>query len=247
MRKTSLAIYGILAVLVTGYTSSPSIQSPHHLTASRSLASEILLAHPADFAEPGGDLPAIGKWMLDSHGEIAHWLGMEFNSHRINEPINIIIRVKAADPESANRKLLSAASAAGFENRKGHSTGYSAYLNDGIVPQFDAMPDHAFSDAYYLLSNNHGRIFGPVLWQGSFLYVAAFSRESVHLIDKLLGKSAHMHIYSSFNQARDQFASQMARQGGATIAASVPLDNALPENPTDTTGDHDGQAILLDL
>jgi hypothetical protein len=231
---------------MSAYMGSQISAPPTGYRERRLPAAEAPLVQPQDIAEPQG-LPPIGKWMIDSKGNVAHWLGVPLNNHEISEPINIIIRIHATSADEANQKLLKATSAAGFDNRKGHSDGYSAHLGDQMVSQFSPEPDHAFSDGFYLFANNHGRIFGPVFWPDYYYYSAAFSREDVDLVHKVIDKNAHMHLYASFNQARDAFAQDMAQRGGAKIMGTVPLDNALPDNPTETTGDHDGNAILLEL
>ena len=198
------------------------------------------------------DLPAIGKWMLDSNSNIAHWLNRPYRHRQMNEPINIIIRVKANSPEEAQQKIFKATSDAGFPERKIHSTGYQAYIGDDKVGQISRTTEAAFSDNLAVMNNDHGRIFGPVQFVGKnkiyYIYLGAFSREHAAPIKKAEHPdTTSFHVYSSFNRARDNFADAMEQRADATFKEFVFLDNAIHDDGFQTTGDHDGVAIWLDL
>jgi hypothetical protein len=185
-------------------------------------------------------LPALGKWMIAPDYSPAHWLGALYENKNIQEPINIIIADEIAKTaEEAQSRLLAAATLAGFPVRKGHSSGYFAWINNALYSQFPSTPSHAFSDEPFELNNNHGRIFGPYSEKGRFLFVGALSRERVAPF------SNPRHQYVSFNQARDKFADAFNLKTCFKIVCFVGLDNALISDSSRTTGDHDGQAVLL--
>ncbi len=193
---------------------------------------------PTDIAHPP-DLPAIGKWMIARDGSIAHWLGQVYQGKHLHEPINVIlIDAVAASAQEATARLLAAAAAAGYPVRFGHSAGYRGFIGGDTYAQLPAGRDDAFSNRLFEESNNHGRVFGPHRFGDAFVFVAAFSRESVDLL-RWPG-----HRYASFNQARDDFARDLDARSVFKSVGSVPLSNAV-DNAQVTTGDHDGMAVVL--
>ncbi|MBI4371877.1 MAG: hypothetical protein HY552_06235 [Elusimicrobia bacterium] len=178
--------------------------------------------------------------MLDKDGNVAHWLGWDYAPGRLDEPINVIVRVKADTADEANQKLLKALADAGFSIRLGHTNGYQAYLGTGRYrfPQWPAASGGTFSDGAATGPNNHGRLFGPVRFRGMYYFIGAFSWED-----------GPVHAYKSFKNARDAFARQMQALAGAVRGPDVPLDNAIPpgSSPIETTDDHDGSAALIEL
>ncbi len=190
-------------------------------------------------------LPPIDKFMLTKENDKfipAYWLGTKYKGKTLQEPINIIILDGVSKTElEANNKLLNACKAAGFPQRKGHSSGYFAMIDGVRIGQFEPKESHAFSDAPYELDNDHGRIFGPYLFQGKYFYVAAFSREVVAPLKKV------KHRYSSFNHARDRFSEAMDEKTSFKKVRFVNLDNAIIGSSEFTTGDHDGIAVMLEL
>jgi hypothetical protein len=210
-----------------------------------SFAQRISISPQDSVVIPG--LPPIGKWMIDKNNDVAHWLGYKYNNLQIDEPINIIIRINAENSAEAQQKLLNATHAAGFSEHHHHSSGYKAYIDAQVESQFSTIPDTAFSEGGFFEPNNHGRIFGPLLWGNHYFFLAAFSRENVAPFKKLMNHKTLFHPYASFNQARDRFANQMQNKGHAMISSFIFLGNAIPDDGTQTTGDHDGVAILLDL
>lgn len=192
-----------------------------------------------DTIEPDG-LPIIGKWMYSPSGKIANWLGAIYNGKNLHEPINIIIvDPYSTSPEEAGSHLLSALNKAGFPNRFGHSSGYIAYIDSTWVGQFQLQQRYSFADKVFEETNNHGRIFGPVKHDGKYWFVAAFSQESVNMLDKV------KHRYSSFNAARDALAWALHEKTEYRIKAFLPLENTLLDDPAATSGDHDGIAVFL--
>jgi hypothetical protein len=186
-------------------------------------------------------LPAIGKWMIDRDGTVAHWLGEIYEGKRLHEPVNVILVVaRAQSADEAREVLLAACAAASYPARFGHSTGYRGYIGGTFYDQMPRGRDDAFSDHVFERTNNHGRIFGPHQSHGSYVFIGAFSREEVDLL-RWPG-----HRFASFNQARDDFARNLNRSTRFKAAGSVVLDNAVADNPQVTTGDHDGRAVLLE-
>jgi hypothetical protein len=186
------------------------------------------------------ELPQIGKWMFDTQYEPAYWLGEIYQGKKLQEPINIIILDKAAQSaEEAKRQLLQNFKAVGYLVRTGHSTGYRGYINGTFYEQIPDGKEEAFSNEPYETKNNHGRIFGPHPYHGYWLFIGAFSRESVDVLDKV------KHRYESFNQARDDLSQRLNNKTNYKIKAFLDLDNVIIGNPTLTSGDHDGIAVML--
>jgi len=214
----------LLLVLCSGCTRNQGTVAPPTPAARTSSADE---------AFPPG-LPPIGKWMLAPDGAPARWLNEPYHGKKLREPINVIFVDHAATSAAdATNRLLRALAQAGFPVRKGHSSGYSAYLGGVTCHQFPAEPKTAISDEPFEVNNNHGRLFGPVR-------TAAFSRETVAPLEQV------KHAYASFNRARDTLAQRLDQQTPFKLTAFVPLDNALLGDPALTTGDHDGLAVLLE-
>lgn len=181
------------------------------LRAEQAAIADANVAHPPD-------LPTIGKWMIASDGSIAHWLGQTYEGKHLHEPINVIlIDAAAASPEDARVRLLAAAAAAGYPVRFGHSAGYRGFIGGDTYPQLPAGRDDAFSNRLFEESNNHGRVFGPHRFGDAYVFVGAFSRESVDLL-RWPG-----HRYASFNQARDDFARDLDARTPFKSAGTVPL------------------------
>jgi len=101
----------------------------------------------------------------------------------------------------------------------------------------------AFSDRFFLLPNNHGRVFGPSpapesLGGVGYVWTASFSGEELGFYDGTL-----THLYVSFDQARDAIAAALIG-AGSTDLGFVFLDNAY-HGDTATTGDADGFAAVI--
>ena len=194
---------------------------------------------PADVAAPAG-LPEMGKWMLTSENQPAQWLGQPYRGRDLREPINIIIIDDIAkSSQEARERLLSNFKEVGFPVREHHSTGYQGYIGGVLYPQIPEGTRVAFSDELAELDNNHGRVFGPHLFQGTWIFVAAFSREEVDPLDKV------RHRYGSFNRARDALAHGLDFKTNYKIRAFVSLNNAMIGDSKTSTGDHDTIAVLL--
>lgn len=194
---------------------------------------------PEAVAQPQG-LPPIGKWMLTAQYEPAHWLGELHRGQHLREPINIIVTdMVAQSAQEARNRLLRDFAAAGYLVREGHSTGYRAYIDGVVYEQIPNGKEQAFSNEPFETGNNHGRMFGPHPYRGGWLFIGAFSRERMDLLEKV------KHSYVSFNQARDDLSQRLDMKTDYKIKAFLNLDNALIGDPVSTTGDHDGIALLL--
>jgi hypothetical protein len=198
------------------------------------------LAAGADETVTPPGLPPVGKWMIAPDGSIAHWLGEIYLGKRLREPINVILVDAAAqNADDAKQRMLAAAAAAGYPVRFGHSTGYRASIGGVLHDQLPAGRDDAFSDRFFALSNDHGRLFGPHPAGTLHVFIGAFSREAVHLFQ------VPEHAYASFNRARDDFAQRLDRSTGFKLSGWVDLANAVTGDAEITTGDHDGRAVVL--
>jgi hypothetical protein len=187
-------------------------------------------------------LPSVGKWMIARDGSPAQWLGEVVDGKHLHEPINVIlIDAVSGGPEEARANLLASATKAGYPIRFGHSAGYRGLIGDTIYCQLPNRRDDAFSNHIFEESNNHGRIFGPHAFDRAYVFIGAFSRESVNFLRD------PPHRYASFNQARDEFANALATRTLFRPRGMAPLDNAILADPRFTTGDHDGSAVVLKM
>ena len=181
----------------------------------------------------------IGKWMIAPDGQPARWLGYQLGNRALREPINLVLLDPLArTPQEAAARLREAMSAAGYQARSGHSTGYQCLIGTQLYNQQPSGSGQAFSDGAWWRSNNHGRVFGPAVVEGGYLWTGAFSREDFEVI------SAMHHPYASFKVARDDVSAKLTAAGTFKRLSTLSLDNAL-STPTLTTDDHDGQALVL--
>lgn len=197
--------------------------------------------HAADLPVTVPGVGEVGRWMITPDLVPATWLGEKLGGRVLREPINVILVDHAArSPEEATDRLLSAMNAAGYPARGGHSSGYWGEVNGRLYPMLPRGAKEAFSDAPYLIPNNHGRIFGPVALapgQG-YAFTGAFSLEGVRLLP------SPGHPYRSFQVARENLADQLNAKSLYKRAGYVEMNSRL-DTPDQTTGDHDGRAVLL--
>jgi hypothetical protein len=187
-------------------------------------------------------LPAVGKWMIARDGSPAHWLGEIVDGKHLHEPINVIlIDAVSTSPEEAMDNLAASTAKAGYPVRFGHSAGYRGLIGGTIYCQLPNRRDDAFSNRIFEETNNHGRIFGPHAFDGAYVFIGAFSRESVNFLRD------PPHRYASFIQARNDFANALANHTSFRPRGMAPLDNAILASPMFTTGDHDGNAVVLKM
>jgi hypothetical protein len=187
----------------------------------------------------------VGKWMLKSDGQIANWGGQTYGDKTLLEPVNIIILDPSSTaPEEATAKLNSAMFWAGFPAQPIHSTGFKGTV---LGSSYDQLPENgseeAFSNAPFVLPNDHARVFGPAPVAGEgggYVWTAAASTEVPGVYN-----GAPTHRYVSFDLARDVLALRLIL-GGATLIDIVPMGNVYNEG-TVSTGDNDGYAIVLRL
>ncbi len=186
----------------------------------------------------------IGNWMLQPNGEIADWIGNQYEGKTLLEGINVIIIDPNADTlRRAAQRLNRAMIMSGFPGVIFHSTGYQGIINDITYSQQQPMGvSMGYSDAFFLLPNNHGRIFGPFpREEGGYMWIAALSREQLGTYEGTL-----THVFVSFNEARDALRDALVLHTGATDLGQVDLDNTYNEGDY-TTGDADGFAAVIEL
>jgi hypothetical protein len=186
----------------------------------------------------------IGTWLLESNGQISDYGGQRIDGKSVLEPINVII----VDPTSstaaeATAKFNARMTQAGFPALPIHSTGFQGTIDDVTYGQQPTGSLDAYSNNFFLLPDDHARAFGPdpVQTASGFVWTVAVSREQFGLVNGIVPA----HIVTSYNAARDELASQLVADGG-TLVGIVPLSNAV-DSATQTTGDHDGYAIVIQL
>lgn len=199
---------------------------------------------PAPDDETATEYGDIGKWMLDSSGDIADYGGLPYEGRTVLEAINVVI----VDPTSrssleATWRLNAAMRRAGFPPRLIHSTGFRGLIDGERYRQQPRGLLVGYSDDFFLLPNNHGRIFGPdpVETASGYVWSGSFSTEEFVFYQGL-----PRHGYVSSNVARDALAAQLIASGRASSGGTVLLDNAYNTDTT-TTGDHDGYAVVVTL
>lgn len=110
---------------------------------------------PSDLITPDG-LPEMGKWMYDSRFSPAQWLGETIEARHLREPINVIlVDGFATSVPDAQQRLVDNAEKAGYDVRRGHTSGYRGYFAGRFYDQVPEEKDHAFSNAPYERDNNH--------------------------------------------------------------------------------------------
>jgi hypothetical protein len=193
----------------------------------------------SDIATVDG-LPAIGKWMYQDNMIRANWLGLKWENKNLIEPINVILIDKISKTvEEAKTILFENLKKAGYTDRVHHSSGYIGYIGNKFYSQLPQEKHHAFSNGAAEINNNHGRIFGPYYHNGRYIFTGAFSREIIDPISKI------EHHYGSFNRARDEFSHSLNKKSAFRIIGFVDLKNFILNNTENTTGDHDGIAVVL--
>lgn len=194
---------------------------------------------PADTPVSVPGVGEVGRWMITKDLVPATWLGEKLSGRTLREPINVLFVDRAArTPEEATSRLLAAMNAAGYGPKSGHSTGYWGEVGGKLYPMLPAGKGRAFSDGPFWLPNNHGRIFGPVPLANGYAFTGAFSLEGIRLLPR------PGHPYRSFQVAREDLADRLNSHSLYKRAGYVDMGSRL-DTPTETTGDHDGRAVLL--
>ena len=204
------------------------------------------LPDPATFVPAPGDVAQniegvgnLGRWMITKQLENATWLGEKVGGRTLREPINVVlINPVARTPEDATRRMLDAMDRAGYGPKNMHSDGYYGYVNGQLKGQYPQGQGLAFSDGPWYGSNNHGRVFGPFTVGSSTVFTASFSREDFRWLPR------PGHPYNSFQVAREDLGQQLGKHTIYKVQGHLNLGSAL-DTPTETTGDHDGRALLL--
>lgn len=182
----------------------------------------------------------VGRWLLTGREVPANWLGQKFQGKMMREPINVILVDEvAATPDAAVQYLLESCEAIGYLSRPGHSSDYRGQIGNVIYSQLPRQQNHAFSNAMYILPNNHGRIFGPHFFAGYYYFSGALSREAINLFAEV------RHVYASFEMAKQDFAARMQANGRYFVVGAIAMENVFLPSESMTTGDHDGTAVLL--
>ncbi|WP_319451156.1 MULTISPECIES: hypothetical protein [unclassified Mycobacterium] len=195
---------------------------------------------PADtVSTPYGN---IGKWMLQSNGQISNYGGQPYDGKTMLEPVNVIIvdpNSKSAAESTAkiNRDMF----LAGFPAQPIHSSGFLGLIGSKTYGQ-QALPLTAYSDNLFIFQNDHGRLFGPApAPDGGYVWTGAFSTETPTIYNGL-----PTHAYVSSDAARDALVLRLLATGQVQSISYIPLDNAV-DTDTTTTGDHDGYAVVIVL
>jgi hypothetical protein len=195
----------------------------------------------SDVVSPDG-LPLIGKWMFRNDGNRANWLGVKWRGKNLIEPINVILIDKGAKSDNdALSRLYENLRTAGFTERNHHSSGYDGYICGKFYFQIPSKKFQAFADDAPDRPNNHGRIFGPCFYKGEYVFIGAFSRELIDPLGKIY------HRFGSFVQARDEFSRKLTENGSCKDMGLVGLGNEIKDGLENTTGDHDGKAVVLSV
>lgn len=185
----------------------------------------------------------IGAWLLQPNGQIGNYGGVPHDGKTVLEPINVVILdpTSTSAAESAAR-LDAAMTRAGFPAQPIHSAGFMGIIGTTTYGQQPAGFLQAFSDNFFLLPNDHGRMFGPApaVSGTGYVWTGAFSTEQLNPANPFT------HEYVSSEIARAELARRLVASGAATVVGVVPLGNAYDDG-TFTTGDHDGYAIVLQL
>ncbi|AIT10157.1 hypothetical protein LO80_09355 [Candidatus Francisella endociliophora] len=210
---------------------------------------------PVVIKKTNGGFPALGKWMIDSDGQVAHWLGdRKINGKKDSrytlEPINVEFFVKATSELDAFTKVDSFLTDkdTGFGNvSKLHSSGYQAYIGEDIYNQFQ---NKTYSDNYPFMQNDHLRIFGSTKsYNGYYVMTGSCSEESG--LFKVEDKRSEMnnlmlliHHFVSFNHCRDLLYKNAKKQGINT--QYIKMNNTFLDDNF-STRDHDGNAVQIIL
>ncbi|MBX7448532.1 hypothetical protein GR927_11075 [Mycolicibacterium sp. 3033] len=186
----------------------------------------------------------IGKWMIEPSGQISDYGGQLEDGRTLLEPVNVVIvDTKSSNPFQARIRLNRAMRASGFPPQSIHSGGFRGIIDGKAYRQQPSGLLLGYSDNFFLETNNHGRLFGPapMATSGGYVWSGAFSQEEWGTYH---GRPAHLYVSS--NVAREALADKLVAAGRATSAGHIALGNAY-DTDTVTTGDHDGEAVVLIL
>jgi hypothetical protein len=186
-----------------------------------------------------GRLPSIGPWVCGRDGKPASWLGKRYRGRILLEPINIVIVDGLSKSEDGSiREIEKLCADAGYKKRFGHSYGYLGKIGDRLLGQLPKEYRTAFAAAPAWETGNHCRLFGPMAWNGHYIYIGSASRESFALFALV------HHDFVSYDQARDDFVDRSTGGGPCQRLVDLRLGNVRNDDAY-TTGDHDGNAAVL--
>jgi len=182
--------------------------------------------------------PSFSEWMYYKNN-YADWLGQKYFNRYLREPINIVIIDEFSNTtELAIEKLLKECKSVGYADEYGHTSGYQAMIGNQEYSQIPNNKHMAFSNKDFFMTNNHGRIIGPALYNNKYYFVAGFSTEKPTII------KGFKHLFISFNKARNDFAQKLNTSEVYKIVGYINLNNTI-DSKTTTTADHDGKAIVF--
>lgn len=230
--NTVVTIGSLLALPVQG--SNDAVGPPPQFAAGNPSPTDMTLT-------PYGD---IGQWMLQPDGQIADWLGQPYEGKTMYEAINVIVvDPTSRTPQESVDRLQAAMAQAGFLSRQIHSGGYQGIVDGTVYSQQPTANLEAFSDAFFLLTNDHSRMFGPApaAHGTGYVWITSASRETLGVSDQ-----AFTHVYVSFEDAREALRGALVDSGAGTDLGLTPMDNKV-DTATITTGDHDGYAAVISL
>ena len=187
---------------------------------------------------PYGDL---GQWMLQPDGQIADWVGLPYQGKTLLEGINVVfVDSTATSARLSARNLNVWMRRSAFGAWPFSSTGYQGIIGDTTYSQEPTGANEAYRDAFFLLTNSHGRAFGPYPNPSGpgYVWIGAWSKENLDIANLT-------HGHESFNEARDALLTAMVDKGATNLGY---IDMANTYNTADySTGDSDGMAIVLGL
>ncbi|MFT3899840.1 MAG: hypothetical protein QM728_06300 [Gordonia sp. (in: high G+C Gram-positive bacteria)] len=241
MNRTATIAAILSTAVALGTTACTTTTEDSSYAASLTAAVSAPIVEEAWTETPVRDIGRIGQWMIAADGKVANWLGMTRDGKPFHEPINVIfVDAGARSGEDAKARLVDAMTKAGYPERTGHSAGYRGIIDGQLYSQLPERKDHAFSTHPFPEDNNHGRIFGPAKTDAGWVFVGALSREDVDY-----KHAPPQHVYDSFNRARDDLAAALDGKGFYRRGETVPMNNADGPGAPFTTGDHDGNAVVV--
>ncbi|MCB1290592.1 MAG: hypothetical protein KDB45_03550, partial [Mycobacterium sp.] len=181
------------------------------------------------------------QWMLQPDGQIADWVGLPYQGKTLLEGINVVfVDSTATSARLSARNLNVWMRRAAFGAWPFSSTGYQGIIGDTTYSQEPTGANEAYRDAFFLLTNSHGRAFGPYPNPSGpgYVWIGAWSKENLDIANLT-------HGHESFNEARDALLTAMVDKGATNLGY---IDMANTYNTADySTGDSDGMAIVLGL
>ena len=213
---------------------APAAEVPQSVTATVSAGPD----PDGTVATQYGDL---GQWMLQPDGQIADWVGLPYQGKTLLEGINVVfVDSTATSARLSARNLNVWMRRSAFGAWPFSSTGYQGIIGATTYSQEPTGANEAYRNAFFLLTNSHGRAFGPYPNPSGpgYVWIGAWSEENLDIANLT-------HGHESFNDARDALLTAMVDKGATNLGY---IDMANTYNTADySTGDSDGRAIVLGL